>query len=633
MTHIRSKESLVSQVENQLQESKIQIAGTSERHNIIERMQKHKAPGVSITIVNGGEIAWSKDYGEMQSESSTQRLFQAGSISKPIAAAVVLALAEGRQVGGQFIKLNLDQDVNELLTSWKIPPSEHTAVEKVTLRRVLSHTAGLSVHGFGGYPSSLDAKRLPSNSQILKGGGIYLSALPELETKQLPQYANSYVLIMNPSPSKLMKVDKEGGLTKVDMSKENITAVEIILKSQKSIILSTKQMDDLIASGKYTPEKYPIAANSPVESIATPGEKLIYSGGGFQVLQQIITDVTGMEFSAVAREVLFSPLEMHSSGFELNFPRSKTIEVAKTCDPDGKLVEGGWQQYPQSAAAGLWSTSSDLARYIIGVQKAFHGEQESVISEAMAKEMLSLQKNSIHGLGPILNAKSEQFEFFHSGMNNGYNAYFVGFPETKQGAVVMTNSNTGLDLIREIIPSIAEAYDWPSTSNFCNKTLHKVELENPSSIYKSYAGEFKLKLNDTQSINVQLISNNDKLFLRIPQPTPHDEYKLLELTPGKVTPDSQICFYSLDLNLEIFSPDDNINLIKIGSIEAKRIPVTSTAQLALLAGVPLGESQPSLTASPEQKQSSKDIGTDVTDEQMVRSAFGRGSHTAKKPMR
>ena len=133
------------------------------RWTLAERMTHYKVPGVSIAVIEGGHIAWARGFGVKEAGNSDPvgltTLFQAASISKPIAATAMLRLVERGT-------LELDTDVNHYLTSWKLPDNEHTAVEKVTLRRIASHTAGLTVHGFPGYKPT---EPLPTVVQILDG--------------------------------------------------------------------------------------------------------------------------------------------------------------------------------------------------------------------------------------------------------------------------------------------------------------------------------------------------------------------------------------------------------------------------------------------------------------------------------
>jgi len=116
-------------------------------HVIEERLRHYNVPGVSVAVIRDGEILWARGWGETEAGSGVavdnETLFQAASISKPVAAAGALRLAEQAF-------FNIDEDVNGLLRSWKVPENEFTKSEKVTLRRLLSHSAGTNVHGFPG---------------------------------------------------------------------------------------------------------------------------------------------------------------------------------------------------------------------------------------------------------------------------------------------------------------------------------------------------------------------------------------------------------------------------------------------------------------------------------------------------
>src|SRR6266851_5244466 len=134
-----------------------------EKFDFAGRMAALHVPGASVAIIDGYRIVWAHGYGVMEFGSSNQvtpdTRFQAASISKPVAALAALKLVEEG-------KLSLDEDVNRKLKSWKVPENEFTREEKVTLRRLLSHSAGLTVHGFPGY--DVDEK-LPAVPQILDG--------------------------------------------------------------------------------------------------------------------------------------------------------------------------------------------------------------------------------------------------------------------------------------------------------------------------------------------------------------------------------------------------------------------------------------------------------------------------------
>jgi len=130
---------------------------------VADRMKHYHVPGVSVAFIDRGQISWTRTYGFADVATKTpvtrETLFQAASISKPLSALAMLRLVEDG-------KLNLDEDVNVKLRAWKVPENEFTKEQKVTLRRIVSHSAGLTVHGFPGYASE---ETVPSIIQILNG--------------------------------------------------------------------------------------------------------------------------------------------------------------------------------------------------------------------------------------------------------------------------------------------------------------------------------------------------------------------------------------------------------------------------------------------------------------------------------
>lgn len=142
----------------------VEIEGKpNQRWTLAERMTNYKVPGVSIAVIEGGRIAWARGFGVKEAGKSDPvtptTLFQAASISKPVAATAMLRLVERGT-------LNLDTNVNKYLKSWKVPDNKFTTTEKVTLRRIVSHTAGLTVHGFPGYATT---DPIPTVVQVLDG--------------------------------------------------------------------------------------------------------------------------------------------------------------------------------------------------------------------------------------------------------------------------------------------------------------------------------------------------------------------------------------------------------------------------------------------------------------------------------
>ena len=155
----------IAAVEKGLTRAFVRSTETIREYSIEERMRHYKIPGLSIAVVIDGKLRWSKGYGIANSETGTKvdenTLFQAASISKPISALAVLKLVEEN-------KLDLDTNVNTYLSSWKLDENGHTAEQVPSLRLILSHNGGVSVHGFAGY---MQSQEMPSLDQVLNGEG------------------------------------------------------------------------------------------------------------------------------------------------------------------------------------------------------------------------------------------------------------------------------------------------------------------------------------------------------------------------------------------------------------------------------------------------------------------------------
>ncbi|MEX2299564.1 MAG: serine hydrolase domain-containing protein [Bryobacterales bacterium] len=335
---------------------------------IAARMRHYHVPGVSVAVIDGGEIAWAKGYGLTAAGASspvtTDTLFQAASISKPVTAMAALHMA-------RYGNFGLDQDVNAKLQSWKVPENAFTKIKPVTLRGILTHSAGLTVHGFRGYAPGED---VPTLLEVLDGAG--------------------------PANSAAIRVDSE------------------------------------------------------------PGSAVRYSGGGYTVLQQLMIDTFGKPFPELMSIIILRQAGMANSTFEQPLPEARAAQAATGHGRDGRPVAGNWHTYPEMAAAGLWTTPSDLARFAIALQKAWKGESDRILTQKLAAEMLSKQfKGS--GLGVGLSGEGKTAFFAHGGGNEGFRCFLAAGVANGQGAVIMTNSDNGDALARELLRAIAAEYDWP----------------------------------------------------------------------------------------------------------------------------------------------------------------------------
>lgn len=214
--------------------------------------------------------------------------------------------------------------------------------------------------------------------------------------------------------------------------------------------------------GGYNPDKpcptllqvldgIPPAQTEPVRIVYPPGEAFHYSGGGLAVLQQAVVDVTGQPFEDAMARLVLRPLHMTRSTFSQKYTDTN---VARGYAYDGKP----WPTrlvYPEMSAAGLRTTPTDLARLIIEVQRAKVG-RGAVLDVSSAVQMLSpVQDNATTGFfldGPA---------FGHDGWNYGFTCTLSASLDGNEGAVIMTNGDTGL-IMYEILDAIRRCYHWPA---------------------------------------------------------------------------------------------------------------------------------------------------------------------------
>ena len=186
------------------------------------------------------------------------------------------------------------------------------------------------------------------------------------------------------------------------------------------------------------------ANSKPIRVEAIPGSAWKYSGGGFVVLQQLLEDLTrGLPFDSLTEALVLEPLKMNSSTFDHN----KAISVHANDLATGHLYDGSpvsnkWHFYPEKAAAGLWSTPSDIAKFVIDIQRTYLANSENILLSDRVHQMLT-PVSETSGLGFTLEGKDHTLRFSHTGKNIGFTCYFVAYAERGQGVVVMTNSDSG----------------------------------------------------------------------------------------------------------------------------------------------------------------------------------------------
>ncbi|WP_268239665.1 serine hydrolase domain-containing protein [Deinococcus radiotolerans] len=149
-----------------------------------ERMALYHVPGVSVAVIQDGHIAWAKGYGVLSADGAarvgTETLFQAASISKAVTATAALTMVQDG-------RLPLDAPVNAALRAWTVPARRPEWAAGVTVRRLLSHTAGIGAPGYLGYRAG---QPVPSLLNVLRGEAPATS--PAVRVERAPGQAYRY---------------------------------------------------------------------------------------------------------------------------------------------------------------------------------------------------------------------------------------------------------------------------------------------------------------------------------------------------------------------------------------------------------------------------------------------------------
>jgi CubicO group peptidase (beta-lactamase class C family) len=184
-------------------------------------------------------------------------------------------------------------------------------------------------------------------------------------------------------------------------------------------------------------------------------------------MEQMVEDVTGRPFEQAMGERVLEPAGMARSTYEQPLPPGRWGEAARGHRGDGSEVEGEWHNYPEQAAAGLWTTPSDLLTLSAQLLDILEGsETDGVVSRETLETMLEPHRFGeegfeSYGLGFGIEGEGETLSFGHGGSNAGFRAQWMVFPALGDGAVVMTNGARGAQLASEVLRALAEAYDWP----------------------------------------------------------------------------------------------------------------------------------------------------------------------------
>ena len=404
-----------------------------------ELMERFHVPGVSVAVIRDFEIHWAKGYGTRDVETGapvdTETVFQAASISKPVAAMAVLRAVQDGLFG-------LDDDINDVLTSWKLDGGDLTAERPVTPRSLTSHTSGLG-DGFG-FPGYDPADPLPTVVQILDGHEL----------------SNVGRVFMERPPMSLME----------------------------------------------------------------------YSGGGVTVMQLALSDARGRPFADVLREDVLRPIGMTRSAYEQPISPERARNAARAHDREGRSRGARWHVYPELAAAGLWTTPSDLARFAIEVQRSARGESNRVLARATVQEMLSPVGVGDFAVGFTISKMGQGWYFSHGGSNWGFRALLMGHKVKGYGLAIMTNADQGGAVAAELSRRIQEVYEWDSVAEPAPRgyrpPVERTEIPVSEEVLRAYVGSYEL----SPDLSVVVTLEGGRLHV---QPTGQSKLPLFAEAPDR----------------------------------------------------------------------------------------------------
>jgi CubicO group peptidase (beta-lactamase class C family) len=187
-----------------------------------------------------------------------------------------------------------------------------------------------------------------------------------------------------------------------------------------------------------------------------------YSGGGVTLMQLAMMDVTGVPYPEMMRAVVLDPIGMTRSAYEQPLSKEHDRNAARAHDGRGRAMDAKWHVYPELAAAGLWTTPTDLAKFAIEVQKTALGQSSRVLSRASVIEMLTPVGVGDYAVGLGITKMGQGWYFGHGGSNWGFQCDLLAHRVKGYGVAIMTNGDNGRAVINEVRARVAAAYGWDS---------------------------------------------------------------------------------------------------------------------------------------------------------------------------
>jgi CubicO group peptidase (beta-lactamase class C family) len=227
------------------------------------------------------------------------------------------------------------------------------------------------------------------------------------------------------------------------------------------------------------------ANTPPIRVDIPPGETFRYSGGGTTIVQQILIDVVGKPFPELMQEMVLAPAGMTNSAFDQPLAADRA-ENAATAHRGGDGSGDTSHVYPELAAAGLWTTPTDLSRFAIAIQRSVRGDEGALLGRKTALEMLTPVKDYA-ALGFFKVEGRDGAYYGHGGGNYGFRCQLIFHPDDGYGAVVMTNGSGGDELYDEVLNAIARVYGW---QGYLPEEIHPIELGEDE--LENFTGRYRI---------------------------------------------------------------------------------------------------------------------------------------------
>jgi len=352
----------------------------SRRIGLTGRMSRDGIPGLTAAAVIDASPAWSRAHGLASAEDGSpvaaDTVFQACSLSKPVAAVGVLTLVADGRIG-------LDEDVRSKL-AYDVPRHRlyRGGDPAITVRRLLMHRNGIT--GRGTTPDKTGRRFVRGGGGSVRLPGTYDRPIPTVEDFWPGYRGRRGVMVTHASDQ------------------------------QRS-----------------------------------------YSGLGYLVLEHLCEQVTGRPFSDWMSERVLDPIGMHASSFDLD--PDLGLPLASGHDRHGRVLPGQREICPWSAAAGLYTTAADLARFVACLVDRGQARGAAVVDADLVETMLG------EGLCVSVVGHGSRARFTHTGSNGGFRTVMVGYPHQRGGVVAMANG-AGSDVqagINALAVAAGRAYGWP----------------------------------------------------------------------------------------------------------------------------------------------------------------------------